>query len=146
MLTVPRAPLRYVAQEEPQGCAVACLAMILGCTYAEARARIHVDTSKGITSTVYDGALVEAGFALARVYRHDPVRGVKREAWPPPPFAPIHIASTETAQGGHAVVMLVDGTVLDPWDRSRTTLRHPDYLAVHCVAGIWRVRLEGWEA
>jgi len=79
--------------------------------------------------------------AVARRFHHDPVTARERPRWPPEPFAPVHWALVEVAAGGHAVVMLDDGSVLDPWDRSRTTLRHPAYLKVHSVTGVWPVAL-----
>ena len=53
------------------------------------------------------------------------------------------ICTTSVASGSHAVVMLVDvdGAVLDPFKRERTSLFHPDYLEISQVVGtvgIWR--------
>ena len=132
--------LARVQQEEPQGCAIACVAMVLGVTYTEARRRCTPGAGPTglMTHFVADAVLGEAGFAIRRIYRVGP-GNVPCTPWPPAPFAPLHLAEAMTSQGGHAAVMLADGAILDPWDASRTRLDHPDYLAVHHVAGLWRV-------
>jgi hypothetical protein len=136
---------RYVAQEHPFGCAVACLAMIVGKTYGEmlawldAEGQPAVQRAKGLTAPVYCEALARHGCAVAQRHLVDTLTNERRASWPLAPFAPLHIAETMVSAGGHAVVMLADGTVLDPFDATRTSIAHPDYRQVNTIIGIWKV-------
>lgn len=137
--------IRYVAQPNGYGCAIACVAMIVGKTYEEMEAWLAEQgmtrerMASGLYAHIYLEALDRHGFAYAQRYRCDPFTNrCDRPAWPPAPFAPIHLCCTNVAVGSHAVVMLADGSVLDPWNRERTSLAHPDYLQVTQVTGVWR--------
>ena len=136
--------IEYVAQPNDYGCAIACCAMVLGKTYEETEAALAARGHKGgaIYECIWEQFMHEHGFALTRKYYNDSIRGVPRDEWPPKPWAPVHIALLQATAGFHAVVMLADGTVLDPFDRSRTTLHHPDYKKVDFVMGFHRIRDE----
>lgn len=132
--------MKRVQQEETFGCAVASLAMVLGVTYREARALLpaaNIDSGGiGVWWTLRVAA--ERGWAYAERWEHYAPEGRKREVWPPAPFAPVHICGVVTrANTPHAVVMLADGAVLDPWREGAFTLA--DYAEVHEVAGLWKV-------
>src|SRR5678815_1007995 len=125
----------YVSQPNSYGCAIAYVAMIVGKTYDEmeawfleqglARERMEA----GIYDVIWREALDRHGFTHVQRYRCDPFRNrCDRSDWPPAPFAPTHICCADVAAGSHAVVMLADGAVLDPFKRERTSLAHPDYL------------------
>ena len=135
----------YVAQPNGYGCAIACVAMIAGRTYDEmetwfvdqglARERME----KGLLDQIWREALDRLGFVYVQRYRCDPfVNRCDRPAWPPAPFAPIHVCCALVAAGSHAIVLLADGSVLDPYDRSRISLTHPDYLSFSQIVGVWR--------
>jgi hypothetical protein len=135
---------RYVAQPNGYGCAIACVAMIVGKTYDEMEAWLLAQglarsrMESGLYDMLWLEALARHGFAWEQRYQADPFHNeCDRPMWPPDPFAPIHVCSTSVAGGHHAVVMLGDGSVLDPFKRERTSLRHPDYLNVSQVAGVW---------
>lgn len=132
---------RHVRQEDPSGCAIASLAMATGRTYAEVRAgfpgRDFVES--GISSTRVDEYLIRAGYALRKVTHYDPIAEEFREPWPPAPFADIHICEVVTSRS-HTVIMLRDGTVLDPLTTEPRRLA--DYARVYYVAGVYNVRAE----
>ncbi len=131
--------ITWVRQEHPTGCMVAATAMIAGVSYttvAEWITRFHGDNC--ITQHDADEYLCEHGFAVARKYRT--VNGVERNVWPPEPFGTVHLClvTCHGANGrGHAVVMLHDGTVLDPL--SPEPRRLSDYAGVSNVAVITRL-------
>ena len=135
----------YVAQLDGYGCAVASLAMIAGWSYAEMKAWLATRglTAKRMEGGLHEGIWTEAlnqlGFVYERRYAHDSLAGATRMPWPSAPFAPIHLCCVEVPSGeSHAIVMLDDGRVLDPWDRSRDSLAHPDYRKVNQIVGVWR--------
>jgi hypothetical protein len=138
----------YVAQPNGYGCAIACMAMITARTYDEmeswlvehglARSRMV----NGLHSEMWTQVLGDLGFANRRMWQTDTLTNVRRLAWPPVPFATVHIAATRVGEGSHAVVVLADGAVLDPYKRERTTLTHTDYLEVSSVTGFYPVAKE----
>lgn len=133
--------IRYVAQEDADGCSVATVAMILDVSYDEAKLLLTIPFSKKrLCEIEIDAALFDAGFATQRRYHFDPVKQEKRAVWPPAPFAPMHWALVVATQGAHAVAMDSEGLVYDPFRRERSTLQHPDYREIHHVTGVWRVK------
>lgn len=134
--------MRYIAQEESDGCLVACVAMVTGRTYREIRAMCDVGydggRGRGINEYIADDILGELGFAVMRRYKHQLRFGRDRIEWPGLPFAPVHIAYVSATQGPHAVVVLGDGVVYDPFSVHRHSLRDPVYAAIHHIDGIWR--------
>lgn len=131
--------IRRVAQEEPDGCLVACIAMVSGRSYAEIRAMCAASYNQGIHDVIADNVLDELGFAVRRRYRHNSRLKIDRTEWPCAPFAPVHIFTADVPAGHHAAVLLSDGVVLDPWTTARTVLTHPDYLKIDSIAGYWAV-------
>lgn len=100
-------------QEEPNGCGIAALAMLLGLTYAEARAEVAARLSQhgGVSVFLLDQTLALHGYAVARRFSHNST------PWPPRPFAAAHLCLvrvTHAAPVDHWVVMLDSGDVLDP--------------------------------
>lgn len=118
--------------------------MIVGKSYAEVKAETGDCYLDGGSQFPADQYLTEHGFAIGRIYRYDQFRKVDgrnqvREVWPIPPFAPVHLCMVHVVQSmGHLVVMLSDGTVLDPLNSSPRQLSN--YLSVEYIAGIWKVR------
>jgi hypothetical protein len=137
--------IRWVRQEDPNGCWVASMAMVTGKTYAEVKAETGHMAERGGHCWATDQYLAQNGFALARYWQHDQFHGHaengawfnnKRDPWPLPPFAPVHICQVRTSMG-HVVVMLADGTVLDPATPQQKRLS--DYAVVDKIAGVWKV-------
>lgn len=137
--------IAYVAQPNGYGCAIACCAMVLGKSYEEMEAWLVANgcalsrLEKGMHSEMWPEILGNHGYSWRRVYQADMLKNTRREAWPVPPFAPVHIAAVRVAGGSHAIVVLADGTVLDPYKRERTSLSHPDYLEVSSITGFYEV-------
>lgn len=136
---------RYVAQPNGYGCAIACCAMILGKSY-EAMEQWFLDAGcsrkrleQGVWDGMYHSAMAQHGFSYVQHYHCEAISQVKRSGWPLAPFAPVHIVTTHVAAGYHAIVMLADGSVLDPFKRERTTLAHPDYREVSSVTGFYPI-------
>lgn len=155
-----------VRQTDAYGCGVACLAMVTGCRHEDVRAWFRV---KAWANARHDGRalahgdpgyeaveahdfsrygidhfdtqryLAEHGFASALKWQ-TPRLNETRPAWPPAPFAPAHICQVLTVNGGHAVVWLPDGRVLDPATREPRTLAHPVYFGgLQWVLGVCRM-------
>lgn len=136
--------VRYVAQPNGYGCSIACVAMVVGMTYGQAeewllaqglsRARME----KGLHDGIFLEALGRHGFSYVQRYRCNPLTNSPRDEWPCAPFAPIHICTADVVAGHHAIVMLADGAVLDPFRRERTSLAHPDYRQIDQIIGVYR--------
>lgn len=129
------AAVTWVAQQEPKGCVCASFAMILGVGYAEAKARFPFGpTADGYyISTTVHRLLKNDGWRLE--YRTARKRG--GEAWPPPPFAPIHMATVLVHQDApcyHSVVMDRRGVVFDPISPDPRVLA--GYVEVQAVVGL----------
>jgi hypothetical protein len=136
----PPPPIRWVPQEEGMGCAVACLAMLMGESYWSARSLLpFFDPKEGTCSTDVLRVLGEYGWAYASKYPHYSPERRDRRRWPVRPFAPIHFCAVRVS-GWHAVLMLGDGDVIDPLRHPQHTLTldaYPEVLEIH---GLWRVR------
>lgn len=114
--------IKRIQQQDLMGCGIACAAMIRGFSYADTRdlfIRLGGDESRltqraGIDTCQMEELLLICGFALARKYRFNQFTNNERDAWPPEPFADLHLCQVRVGNRGHFVVMLKDGTVLDP--------------------------------
>lgn len=156
-----------VRQEDANGCGPACLAMVTGRGYREVRdwfrvrawqnadehgrhltdaAREAVEphdfTRRGITHWEIERYLAEHGYASALRWQEARL-GEARGSWPIAPFADSHICCVQTVLGGHFVVWLPDGRVLDP-AKGETTLADPTYCGVMYIMGV--SRLARWAA
>jgi hypothetical protein len=140
--------VRWVRQEDEMGCWVAAMAMVTGKTYNEVKAETGDTWSSGGHSWKTDQYLAQHGFAVARYFDSDQFHQLppsehgtrfnhKWPDWPMKPFAPLHVCSVQTSRAAHSVVLLSDGTVLDP------AIPHPrrlsDYQRVIEIVGVWRV-------
>lgn len=131
-----------IRQEHKWGCQVAVAAMILGVTYSTALGYYpnHPDDSEGFPTYTLETILCENGYAIARKFKvRTGFRNEERPVWPPEPFSDIHWCQVQTIQGAHAVIMLKDGTVIDPACDKRTSLLDPDYISVSSVAAVVRL-------
>jgi hypothetical protein len=127
----------HVKQRDPNGCVLACVAMIQGLTYDEARAR-YGDPGSGKTYHWWMDQLGQAGFAYQLYFKFSQQIGGFREPWPLQPWAPAHLCSVDAGRGSgtHLCVMLADGSILDPY--FETPQRLSDYPDVTYMAGIWQ--------
>jgi hypothetical protein len=118
--------------------------MILDRTYAEVKAEIlavHPErdfSARGINYMDADQLLAAWGYATARLFRYYVSR--PREVWPPEPFGAVHLCEVQCAaeSAGHSVVLLADGSVLDPLTPEPRRLT--DYYQVHNVALVVPIR------
>jgi hypothetical protein len=132
-------PVSRVQQEQRCGCTVAAVAMVVGKTYRDVLAYTTRDfDNDGAQLEDWFDYLFDHGFCFHRVYRVTHLQGTNkpREVWPPLPFAPLHLCSVMADKGSHAVVMLDDGSVLDPAREGRYTLS--GYAATSLVLGLFR--------
>ena len=82
------------------------------------------------------------GWAWQQVYKVHHLGGInqRKDVWPPKSWAPVHLIEARVSAGCHFAVMDAEGYVLDPWDADRTSIDHPAYKEITCVAGLWKVR------
>jgi hypothetical protein len=133
--------MKLIRQQDPAGCALACIAMATRHSYETVKRWFPLSdfVNYGITHHDIEDYLGDHGFRFARKYRWLPGRDPKtlkqpeRKLWPPQPFAPVHIIGIN--DGRHDVVWLPDGTVLDP---NHEEPRHITQVGnVAFVIGVW---------
>jgi hypothetical protein len=135
-----------VRQNHPNGCQVAVAAMILGVSYDEAFALYEFEDpkaiDKGLSSPWLEVLLYDLGYSLRILRKQRRMRMSgwaknEREQWPPEPWTDLQwceVEPYENAPIGHCVLMLRDGTVLDP--AADQPKRLSDYPSVHTVIGV----------
>jgi hypothetical protein len=138
--------VEHVLQEDYCGCLVACLAMVTGRTYRDVKAwegfvgKNFRERSGGLTYHDVLQYLSDHGHAGALRFRWLPGCSDSghhtRNPWPTDTFAPAHILGV-TNGGQHGVVLLPDGTVLDP--QHATPRQLEDYGDVAYMLGIFKV-------
>jgi len=133
--------IRYVTAEEDNSCMIACLAMITDKTFREVLREMDrywkiEGQYDGTDDDAWMAYLSARGYAIQDVDHEYSPEDRLIEPWPLRPFAPIHILSVYS-EGVHAVVMLNDGTILDP-DNPYIKSRH-EYHRVYRMIGIWKV-------
>jgi hypothetical protein len=126
--------MNWIGQEEPNGCGVACLAMLTGKTYRQVRDEIgrsfHND---GCPDSLLDAYLAANGYAVQRIFAGE-------QPYHPQPWAKAHLCVVYACMP-HLVVMDEDGNVFDPHDHDQQRLRLDDYSDVVSVAGVWPVAM-----
>jgi hypothetical protein len=136
-------PLRLVYQAEKSGCVLAAVATATGLSYAEVRQYVdlsHDFTENGTYLSVAASILDRLGYAVQTRYRNDPrLGGAPRDPWPSEPWADVILCEVTNLpnRGQHAVVLLTDGRVLDPWWGVVQGLHR--YPAVHSMTAVYRV-------
>jgi hypothetical protein len=151
------ANIRHVRQKHAMGCVIASLAMIGGMEYDEVAALYAwFDAENGIEmDTVSYDFLWFHDFACQPVYPYrpgPPIRGTieecdrsrearRRAPWPPLPWAEAHLCQVVMPGGAHCVVMLADGSVLDPLTEQPKRLT--EYEQVYNVRGVFDIRASG---
>lgn len=137
--------VKFVRQEDRRGCVIACLAMVLGKTYAEVVKDFYHD-------------FTEEGFDLERACMYLADNGAqiieKRRLWYNrkdfsraeilKPFAPVHIVSVQQffdSESSHAVVMDENGVIFCP--DGATHLEILDSYDIDICYGVYPPGLEG---
>lgn len=135
---------KHVLQKDAWGCSIAAIAMCVGRDYDTVKAEVEmliekeINENRGISHIEVWEWLIGAGYAWQQKYKYH-YKNKLRDPWPPPPWAPLHYCEVHVSQGsgGHAVVMLEDGTVLDPLTEAARRLA--DYHQVNLVMGLWKI-------
>jgi hypothetical protein len=133
--------VRLVRQEDPNGCIVACLAMVTGKSYAEIR-RMYPSVAEphgGLTLFDFTNFFTLHGFAFQLIHAWDRAIDGKHTDWPFRPWADAHLCGVDAGRGGsssHGVILLRDGTVLDPAHGER---RWSDYPSVGYMCALYDV-------
>lgn len=133
--------IAWVGQSNRFGCGIAAAAMVAGKSYDDVLALLpagwRVDEQRGLTLPyTLDQLLTELGYAVAPRWFH--WAGTTRADWPPAPWADVHLCMVGWAAATHYVVLLRDGTVLDPLTPEPRRLG--DYEQVMCVAAVVAVQ------
>lgn len=114
----------FIYQPEENGCGIAAVAMATRRSYAEVRKLLlmSVDLSgfvldDGVNVGQIDDLLEALGFAWQARYPNLYRLGTVRPEWPCAPWGDVHVCHVRSLSdsGGHFVVLLKDGRVLDPW-------------------------------
>lgn len=120
--------------------------MVLGITYTQAlefTRKTEEDVGySGMTHYFFDQVVALHGYAVQRRFRKNILTDTDHVVWPPEPWSEIHYCSVNTMIGapiGHSVIMLSDGTVLDP--ARDTTRKLTDYVEVYSVAAVYKINL-----
>ena len=112
--------------------------MVLGIGYDAALAAFggRVPESEGYDFGEFEQVLAEHGWATARKWKHMRHLNRDREIWPVAPWADLHQCEVQTT-GNHSVLMLRDGTVIDPLTPEPKRLS--DYKHVYSIAALTRI-------
>lgn len=131
--------IQLVRQEEPDGCLVACLAMVAGRKYANVRGWFR-DVSGGLNHYQLFDYLWAEDFACQHVNQYSWATAKERSLWPLPLIADATICFVDGGRGGawtHGIVALRDGRVLDPAHGER---QFKDYSKVGAMMPVFDVR------
>lgn len=129
-----------VNKRKENDCAICCLAMITGYTYELVESELSDRIFNGLSLAIADQYLAERGYAVSRLFRLKSSGTEFQSRWPVLPFADLHWCVVQVYQEStikHSVLMLKDGTVIDPHDNEKLSLY--DYYKVYSIAGIYRI-------
>jgi len=133
---------QHVKQKHEFGCAIACMAMVLGKKYDEIAGQFHTDFSvDGLKHEHITGYVCDHGFALVHKSAggHGDVKTSNRRMITP--FADIHIVSAQPwadAEMNHCFVLDKRGRIFDPQHDTRPDFR--EYYYIHSVLGFFDER------
>jgi hypothetical protein len=134
--------IKWVGQEDANGCCIAAVAMVTGSNYVDIRPLFvgHYNWPKIFIGDM-DHVLNGLGYTVNRLY--ESIEAIKiASSWPPQPFADVHLCCVlplEQSPKPHMVVMQKDGTVLDPLGTGQKT-KLGDYFRVFNVAAVSKKR------
>jgi hypothetical protein len=135
-------PIKYVKATLTNSCVPACLAMVTGKTLNRVVKEIHEyweneGRYEGVDDYIVDQYLSKNGYARVN-HEYEPNKLLIKK-WPIKPYAPIHIVDVWSSNppGMHAVIMLKDGTILDPSNKRIKDVSQ--YQRVFAITGIWKV-------
>lgn len=134
--------VQRVEQEDKMGCGLACLAMLTGETYRQVKSKVvRWEENHGVAEFMMKDYLVEQGYASAMKYPHSSSMKIDRTPWPPAPFADVHFVCLDAfgSEGFHYVIMLRDGSIIDPWFGRTQPRRLEQYGQVMHVCGVVKI-------
>lgn len=135
-----RPVIRYQAQKHEKGCALACLAMILGKTQEELDSSFLVDFKrKGITVKIIKEVLADNGLSVIEKEAKSFIERNKHNERMLEPFAHAHLVTVQPqvdAPNNHSVVMTRQGRILDP-ARKQIKSGKDYYYVVSTVGVFW---------
>lgn len=117
---MPNSAITLVRQEHPEGCLIACLAMVSGKTYADVDAMFVRDrySDGGLNDYQVFDFLAAEGWFWRHVHQYTHIGPSKlRPTWPIPIETDLAIYRVDAGRGGplsHGVVVTGDGTAYDP--------------------------------
>ena len=115
---------KFVKQEDEMGCAIACIAMILGKTYEEvARSFLNDFSKQGIRIDSAISYLSENGVDVIRKGHQGYANREDSNKRMIQPFADIHYISFQQfvdSDTNHAIVMLKNGKLICPTKKHKT--------------------------
>jgi hypothetical protein len=124
-------------------CGIAALAMASGKTFEQVRVLFdlsHDWNTSGMSIHELESMLEPLGFSYQKRHKWQTrLGGTNREEWPGTPFAPLHIVLVQNLPdtGGHYVVWLPDGRVMDPWWGVLPSLEN--YSRIDNILGLWKI-------
>jgi hypothetical protein len=118
--TVTDLPVRFQYQEDARGCVLAAVAMATNSLYKDLRpfVGLSIDLEReGIDHIEMEDLIAHVGFAWQNRGKTDARLKTLREQWPCPIWTKTAVATVRNLSntGAHAVAVLRDGRVLDPW-------------------------------
>jgi len=131
----------YCKQEEPFGCAIACIAMILDKTYQEIKSLLPHERGygnrNGMTSHDYISFMWTQGYIGMTTYACESHTQKIRQydEWINP-LSKVNIVSTITENGPHALVW--DGRIIYDPNRDGTYLIN-HYKSIQAITGFWNL-------
>jgi hypothetical protein len=130
--------IKHIPQEDPLGCLAATFAMANGITYAQACEVLggRPRAKHSYYCDVWDQQMGEHGWAVVRKCKTLQPGNREREVWPLAPWADLHECEVQTGMI-HSVLMLADGTVIDPLTPEPKKLS--DYKAVLSIAALYPI-------
>lgn len=136
--------MRWVGQEDAGGCGAATLAMLCDCTYGEAKELVDGLLWQESGTLEYRPVNWHEGHPLTTyhldrvLYMHGYYKQTRYASWGHDlgkPFAPVHYAMVvQPSHNYHFVVVLADGSVLDPLREGVYALS--DWPVVYQVVGL----------
>jgi len=133
--------INWIHQEHEYGCGIACLAMVCNSTYKQVKDwflkhNIDIEAKNGGSFFEWELYLSEHGYSNTR--RFKTINGIEREEWPPKILGKINLCQVSTKSNrGHAIVLLADGTILDPYSEYNMSLS--DYKSVDNILSIYKI-------
>lgn len=130
----------WIGQEDSLGCLGATLAMVLGISYQEAVQKFGgIPPRDGHTyyCDQWDQILIDEGWSIARKWKYTQPGNRERAIWPPEPWADLHECEVDTGMMSHSVLMLGNGTIIDPLTREPKKLS--DYVRVLSIAALFKL-------